>query len=270
MRRDEVRRHWEELASRYGTALTATTKTETIKRLEIAALERALVGAGLGGEASVLEVGCGNGRNCFALAERLPSCRFTGVDYVPQMIENAKALFAERGGDERLRFVVADALDLVDAPGLEESYDVVFTDRCLINLDSRSLQLVAVDQLVQKTRPGGLVLILENFVEGHARQNALRAAVGLPERAQADYNVFMGEAELLRHVEDQLELVAVDDFGSLHDLILYVLVPMAKGGEVDYDDSLVAAATELSLLMPNELRELGRFGQNRLLVFRRP
>jgi predicted O-methyltransferase YrrM len=268
---EEVRKHWEELAARHGTALAATTKTETIKRLEIAALARALTTAGVGaGRGSVLEVGCGNGRNCFALAQLLPECRFTGIDYVPQMIDSANELLAESGQEDRVRFLTADALDLVGATALDDSYDVTFTDRCLINLDSPELQIQAIDQLIAKTRPGGHVVILENFVAGHERQNALREAVGLSRRERASYNLFMDDAEVLRHVEGQLDLVNVDDFGSLHDLVLYVLGPLTNNGEVDYDDPHVAAATELSLSAPAGLRDVGRFGQNRLLLFRRP
>jgi hypothetical protein len=185
------------------------------------------------------------------------------------MVENADAALRETDLGQRVQFVVGDALALVDSARLEESYDVVFTDRCLINLESLELQLAAIDQIVAKTRPGGYVLVLENFVEAHARQNALRESVGLPARAPAAYNVFIEQESLLRHVEGRLELVDADDFGSLHDLVLYVLGPLANDGVVDYDDLLVAAATELSLRAPDELRRFGRFGQNRLLVFRR-
>lgn len=270
MRDEAIRRHWEELASRHGTELAAATKTPTIKRLEIDALYRALEGLALPDGASILEVGCGNGKNCFALAELLPGCSFTGVDYVPEMVENAMTLRDCYAEPDRVRFEVVDALRLADATSLDVIYDVVFTDRCLINLPIAELQLAALDQIVAKTRPGGYVLLLENFVEGHARQNALRVDVGLPERRQAEYKLFIDDARLARHVQDRLEVVGVDDFGSLHDLVLYVLTPLVHDGVVDYDDPVVAAATELSLSASTELRDFGRFGQNRLYVLRRP
>jgi folate-dependent phosphoribosylglycinamide formyltransferase PurN len=74
---------------------------------------------------------------------------------------------------------------------------------------------------------------------------------------------------VIRHVAGRLDLVRVDDFGSLHDLVLYLLGPLVNSGEIDYDDPYVAAATDLSLAAPAGLREFGRFGQNRLLMFRR-
>ncbi len=70
---------------------------------------------------------------------------------------------------------------------------------------------------------------------------------------------------------DELDLEAVDDFAALHDLVLYVLGPLAHGGEVDYADPLVEAATAL-LLAPETARLLGGLGpvgQNRLYVFRK-
>src|SRR2546427_5601191 len=99
-----------------------------------------------------------------------------------------------------------------------------------------------------KLRPGGRLLLVENVEQAFERQTSCRRAAGLPARRPAAFNLFLDEDLLLRWVEEQgLELVGHDDFGSLHDLVLYVLVPLANGGEVDYEHPLVAAATDLSL-----------------------
>jgi hypothetical protein len=64
-----------------------------------------------------------------------------------------------------------------------------------------------------------------------------------------------------------LNLVETEDFGSLHDLILYTLVPAINGGEVDYSHPLVEAATVLSLKTAQDNPgAFGTFGQNRLYV----
>ena len=63
MDREQVRAHWRDWASKFGTALGATTRTGTAKMLEIDALVRRMSAIGLrDAPAHVLEVGCGNGR----------------------------------------------------------------------------------------------------------------------------------------------------------------------------------------------------------------
>jgi hypothetical protein len=67
-----------------------------------------------------------------------------------------------------------------------------------------------------------------------------------------------------------LELVEVDDFGSLHDVLLYVLLPSVNEGTVVYDHPVMGAVTNL-LENASDLPAdaFGSFGQNRLYVYRR-
>ncbi|MTD95388.1 methyltransferase domain-containing protein [Hyphomicrobium sp. xq] len=268
----DIRRHWTNWATTYGSALRATTKTWTAKALEIDALSRRLrsvVGDSGGGK--ILEMGCGNGINCVELAKFFPNLSFDGVDFVPEMvtaaIENARSADVE----DRVRFFVGDAIGAGNLPELQPSYDVVFTDRCLINLDAIELQKQAISILASKVKPGGYLLMIENSLTSYAKQNRCREALGLAARKPADFNLFFDEDEILLHVTAAgLELVDVEDFSSLHDLMLYVLVPAINGGAVDYDHPLVQAATTLSRELAAEATgTFGSYGQNRLFVCRR-
>ena len=83
---DNIKRHWVEWA-KAGVDLRATTKTGTIKSLEIAALVRAIRRSGMDSrQCTVLEAGCGNGQNCVALAREFATFNFVGFDYVDTMI----------------------------------------------------------------------------------------------------------------------------------------------------------------------------------------
>jgi SAM-dependent methyltransferase len=259
-----VKQHWERLAEEHRTGLEATTKTPTIKALEIAALARALRAAGLDEKrgAVVLEVGCGNGRNCIDLANKFPGARFTGVDYVPQMIESARAA----AGARPLAFEVGDALEIDRHPALLPEYDVVFTDRCVINLMTSEEQLRTLDQLTAKVRIGGALVLLENTRQAFEAQNDLREAARLPRRTPPEHNRFIDEEAFLEAARERLELVAVDEFAALHDLVLYVLVPAANGGTVDYGHPVVEAATRLLLARPGA-GKVTSAGQNRLFHF---
>ncbi len=266
-----IRDHWQNWAREYGTSLRATTKTGSAKVMELDALSRAFaaIEKTAGTQLSILEVGCGNGQNCLALLERHPAAAFTGIDFIPEMVDAANSVKAQRGlPDARVVFQVGNALAL-DLP--QASFDVVFTDRCLINLNTDALQQQAIASLAGIVKPGGHLLMIENSKQTYGSQNALRETVGLPPRTPAEFNHFFDEETLLPFLPSAgLEVLEIEDFISLHDIVLYVLVPMVNGGKVDYDHPLVGAATSLNLAATLlNAGGVGAFGQNRLYKCRR-
>jgi SAM-dependent methyltransferase len=64
----------------------------------------------------VLDAGCGTGHTTVALARRLPSVEFVGVDVSSAALDAARAQAAAAGLD-RIRFVRADVRDLPDSLG---------------------------------------------------------------------------------------------------------------------------------------------------------
>lgn len=268
---NSIRKHWQGWAKTYGTSLRATTKSSTAKAMELDALSRALteIEKTAGEELRILEVGCGNGVNCLNLLEKHPKARFTGVDFIEEMIEAANSEKQARAiPDERLSFQVGNVLEL-SLPA--SSYDVIFTDRCLINLSTDLLQQKAIASLAGLLKPGGHLLMIENSQQTYDNQNDIRAQVGLEKRTPAEFNHFFNDKTLLPFFKTVgLDLLDVEDFISLHDLVLYVLVPMMNGGQVDYSHPVVEAAASLNIAV-SAVRPggLGEFGQNRLYKCRR-
>jgi SAM-dependent methyltransferase len=269
----EIRQHWTKWATAYGGDLRATTKTATAKALEIDALHRRFSSIFADrADATVLEMGCGNGLNCLKLAKLFPHIRFDGVDFISEMVTAAIENGNTNNVLDQVRFFVGEAVDVGAVIGLQPTYDVVFTDRCLINLNTTELQKQAISALVSKVRPGGgYLLMIENSMTSYRQQNSCRSALGLAPRTPAEFNLFFDEAEIRAHIASVgLELVDVEDFSSLHDLMLYVLVPAINGGTVDYDHPLVQAATTLSMeLSVSMTAAFGSFGQNRMFVCRK-
>jgi hypothetical protein len=113
--------------------------------------------------------------------------------------------------------------------------------------------------------------MIENSQATYDHQNRYRELLGLPPRIPAAFNLFLDEQELFAHVPVAgLELVEIEDFISLHDLVLYVLVPAITNGTVDYEHPLVEAATKLSVeVSATTPSAFGAAGQNRLYAFRR-
>jgi predicted O-methyltransferase YrrM len=271
MELEDIKQHWRKWAEA-GVDLRATTKTVTIKQLEIAALVRAIRRSGMDQHpCKVLEGGCGNGQNCIALARALRHFTFDGFDYVDTMVQSARSLAATSGFSDRTRFVIGDLLDVATCDLLPR-YDIVFTDRAIINLNTEERQLQAISSLASRVSSGGLLLLLENFSETYDRQNDCRELLGLPRRTPAEFNRFLSGERVEAHVRGiGFDLIGVDDFGSLHDLLLYVLLPAVNDGRIDYDNRLVTAAAELCERLGSVEGDLfGSFGQNRLYAFQRP
>jgi SAM-dependent methyltransferase len=266
-----IKQYWQNSAREYGTSLQATTRTSSAKAMELDALSRTFIDIQrcLGEALTILEVGCGNGQNCLHLVDGHPKAAFTAIDFIEEMIEAANSIKVEKQiPDERLIFQVGNVLDL-SLPSL--FYDIVFTVRCLINLNTDALQQNAIAALVKHIKPGGYLLMIENSQQTYAAQNQARRAIGLPERTPAEFNHFFNEETLLPFLPSiGLEVIDIEDFISLHDLVLYVLVPMINGGKVDYDHPLVKAATTLNQALSTiEKSALGAFGQNRLYKCRK-
>lgn len=266
-----IRQHWQGWAKQYGTSLRATTKTSSAKAMELDALSRALteIEKTNGTALNILEVGCGNGQNCLNLMEKHINASFFGIDFIEEMVEAANSIKKEKNiADERIIFSVGNVLELTLPTN---HFDVIFTDRCLINLNTDALRQKAITSLAELLKPHGYLLMIENCQQTYDMQNQVREMVGLEKRIPAEFNHFFNETTLLPFLPTvELEVIDIEDFISLHDIVLYMLVPMMNGGKVDYDDPLVDAATKLnvaiSTIKPNSL---GQFGQNRLYKCRK-
>ncbi|MDF1642008.1 methyltransferase domain-containing protein [Thalassolituus oleivorans] len=269
---DQIEAHWTKWAKEFQQDIRATTKTRTIKYLEVDALYRAIKKTEFfsRGDAKVLEVGCGNGHNCFMLAKVLPRFSFTGVDFILDMVNSALEIRNSSTDYSGMNFFQGNVLKLDECENIADQYDIVFTDRCLINLNTHELQRSALDQLYEKVAPGGYLILIENVQSTYERQNIVRKSSGLEPRTPDSFNLFIDEESFLRHAKTLFSLLAVEDFAALHDLVLYVLQPMMNGGKINYEDPMIQSVTDLLLAMPDNMRsDFGSFGQNRLYFFKK-
>jgi SAM-dependent methyltransferase len=269
----QIREHWKNWATTYGGDLRATTKSRTAKALELDALKRRFRNIlDASSVERVLEVGCGNGINCIELAKVYPALHFDGVDLIPEMIAAAGDNSRASGVGPLTRFFAGGVLELEELQFLKQTYDIVFTVRCLINLNAAALQTQALATLASKVRAGGYLLMIENSTTTYGWQNQCREIVGLEPRAPAEFNVFFDESVILPHLATiGLELIEIEDFSSLHDIVLYVLLPSINNGQIDYEHPLVQSAAALSAgVFERQPGAFGKFGQNRLYVCHKP
>lgn len=232
----KVRGFWEERAEQNATNPAATTNDVYLRELEIHTLTETLREVGFE-TGECLDVGCGDGYSTLRVAAGFPGCRFHGVDYSANMIANARAGL-EKMPDlaDRVEFGVGDALNLFEAVG-DQKFDVVTSDRCLINLESFEAQASAIGQIADRVKPGGSYVAIENFMEGQNNLTAARTQMALPEIPVRWHNLFFRKSEFLDECSKHFELVAWKDFSSAYYFatrVLYSAICKAEGSEPDY------------------------------------
>ncbi|MGF6155975.1 S-adenosylmethionine-diacylgycerolhomoserine-N-methyltransferase [Ensifer sp. KUDG1] len=107
--------------------------------------------------ASVLEVGCGTGRNLALIGRCFPSARLFGLDISQEMLTSADAKL-NRGGNRRATLRVADATDFNPAIFDESGFDHIVI--------SYSLSMIpdwqkAIDAAIAALNPGGSLHIAD-------------------------------------------------------------------------------------------------------------
>ena len=194
-----------------------------------------------------------------------------GFDFIEEMVENAQKnlskLSEKNQGHTNVEFKIGDLRKVQDF-GFD--WDVIFTVRMLINLASLQEQLDAVSSMAGMLAPQGTLIFLENCMGSYSSQNRLREVLGLKPRIPAQFNIFIQEKELIKHAESiGLKTKIFKNVGSLHDILLYVLLPKIQG-DIDYQHPLVEEAKNLELNLKNHSDNLfGNFGQVNLFVFQK-
>jgi S-adenosylmethionine-diacylgycerolhomoserine-N-methlytransferase len=116
--------------------------------------ERAIDALRLDGASSVLEIGCGTGRNLRLMAERHPALRLIGVDISTEMLKSARAKVARTRLTHRVILRHADAAALpadVSAPRILMSYSLSMVPNW------KGALAIAIERLT----PGGILAIVD-------------------------------------------------------------------------------------------------------------
>jgi ubiquinone/menaquinone biosynthesis C-methylase UbiE len=257
---EQVRAFWTEQAQQHGGAAEASWSDVRVMEMEVDNIVEHL-----GRDERVLDVGCANGYSTIAYAAR-GGGRVHGIDYIPEMIEQAEARRATLPGElaERLSFAVGDILDLREA---DATYDALVVTRVLINLGSWERQASALDECLRVVKPGGLVLLSEATVQGWRALNDFRAEWKLGPIAVPPFNTYLDEARVMEAVRGRGELVELRNFASTYYVgtrVLKPLVDAALGGRVDVADPL-AHWNRFFAGLP----AAGDYGTQKLFVIRR-
>lgn len=121
--------------------------------------DRMIAGLAASDGATVLEVGCGTGRNLILAARRYPKARFYGFDISRMMLETAEANIAKAGLSDRITLAQGDASNFSS----EALFGVPAFDRVYI---SYAVSMIppwreAVREGFKAVKPGGSLHIVD-------------------------------------------------------------------------------------------------------------
>jgi ubiquinone/menaquinone biosynthesis C-methylase UbiE len=242
----DIRQYWDDRARAAAGNPTATTDDVYLRNLESTVLINEL--HSILGQRSVriLDVGCGDGKTTLDLARRFPRTSFLGIDFSQEMIASAKN-YASSTHSHQVCFEVGDARALRDIVG-DNKFDVVLTNRCLINIVDRQEQWAVVKEFAAALAPDGAYLGTENFLDGQENMNALRRSLNLPNIEIRWHNLYFKEAEFLAYANTIFRSVELINFSSAYYLItrcVYSALCKQENKSPDYNHPIHEVAVRI-------------------------
>lgn len=249
-----VKKHYKEQARQHKTALTSTMLDRNNRRLEIQNLVALLKDGD-----RCLEVGCGNGASSVEISEA-KKLNLLSFDFSQDLIKLAKSqpINGIRG---KIKFELGDVLNLK----IKNRFNVVFTERCIINLLDWNDQKKALTNMADALKKGGRLILLEAFSDGLETLNQARREVGLDAIPPAYHNLHLKKELVIPYLAScGLKFVKENNFLSTHYFGSRVLYPaLAKAA-----NKKIVINSAFDNFFAN-LPPVGNYSHIKILVFKK-
>jgi ubiquinone/menaquinone biosynthesis C-methylase UbiE len=257
---EQIREFWTRQAREHGQAAAASWSDRMVMELEIRAISERLSDGD-----RVLDVGCANGFSTVQFAAQRKA-EIRGIDYIPEMIEQARSRLAALPDTLRgsVQFAQGDVTALAEPSG---TFDKVVAIRVIINLCDWDRQLTGLRECARVLKAGGTLLLSEATTQGWQRLNRLRNEWGLPDIPMPAFNRYLDETQVCEALSGDLELIDIVNFASTYYVGTRVLKPLlnqALGGVVDVANPNMEWNRWFS-----QLPAAGDYGTQKLFVFRK-
>lgn len=232
-----IRQHYREIAEKHGASPRSSMEDEFVRRKELEWIT-AFVGA-VGSRSKplrILDLGCGNAYTLEQVARAHPRHKYVGVDFTEELLAIARGRKIKNA-----EFSQGDARSLRFRAG---TFDLVYTERCLINILEEEEQAKALHEIARVLCRGGYYLMIECFTDGLANNNRARRECGLPEIPEAYHNRYFDRERFQEAVRGKFALLDPEQFQvrggvelrgnflSSYYFISRVLYPAVTKGEV--------------------------------------
>jgi ubiquinone/menaquinone biosynthesis C-methylase UbiE len=166
------------------------------------------------------DFGCGDGESTVHYAAKACSC--LALEHSNRLRAKAAERFAEAG----LTNVTLMAGDALDLSAYANKFDLVVSQRLVINFMTWEEQKRVLENIRESLRPGGRYIMIENTFEGFEALNAVRRAVGLANVPLHDWhNYFLHYDRLMEFLEGKFTVEKTHTF-NLYYLLTRVFVNM--------------------------------------------
>ncbi len=248
----DVRNFWNNQAN---LGLWAGSRDLIAKQLEIEAIS-SYISDGF----DILDFGCGNGITAMELARRF-NVQILGMDFAEEMVQSAKKISTGMNLRGSTNFQVGDIQSLNSH---NFQYDIIYTERVIINLPDWKSQKEAILLLLSLLKPGGMYLMCENSQNGLDKINQFRKQIKLPEIIPPWHNRYLKDDEINNFDPLGICLEKIDYYSSTYYFLSRVInagLAQIEGKEPDYDSQI----NRLALSLP----PYGDIGQGRIWVWRK-
>lgn len=238
---DRILEHYRQEASEHDLRPTSTMKDETTREFEISSIMACLAYAtARTSPERLLEIGCGNGYLLSLIRERVSSIDLVGLDLSPEMVE-----LANKRNIPSAEILEGDVRRLPYADG---HFDIVVSERCLINILDAKAQDEALEEVCRVLAPGGYLVMIEAFTDGLENLNRARDEIGLAPIPMTHHNLWFDKPRFLEAIAGRLEIVTVPDgddptpaqnFLSSYFFVSRVLYPAVTQAELRYNTEFV-------------------------------
>jgi ubiquinone/menaquinone biosynthesis C-methylase UbiE len=256
---DDVKAFWD---GRAKLGQTACTDDLVAKQLEIEAISK-YAKDGI----NILDLGCGNGITAFEIAKQYHSL-VIGVDYSQPLIDKAiEMVYSAPKTKGACAFIKGDLSDPKDPIWSQNQWDMIYTERSIINLPSWEVQKQTIFRIFNILKPGGIYVMCENSADALQRLNKCRTSIGLTPIMQPWHNRYLEDANLkliTYQKYNDVYLNSVDCYSSTYYFLSRVINAWEaerKHEKPSYD----APINKLALNLP----PMGDVGQGKIWVFKK-
>lgn len=200
---NKIKEHYIEEAKVLGDSKQSTMRDVNIRDKEVEKIIECLrTLKGSFDNPKILEIGCGNGYTAEQIVNLLNVNSLTCIDFCEDLIEIAKK--------RDLKNVVFKNGDVLNLDFGNNSFDIVFCERCLINMDSWEKQQKALNEIWRVLKGDGVFIMIECFTDGLNNLNEAREAVGLDAIPQPFHNLFFDKEKFLEFINGKFKRTCVD------------------------------------------------------------
>jgi SAM-dependent methyltransferase len=207
--------------------------------------------------AKILDAGCGEGEGTVVYSA-IAGVEVHAVDFSETRLAMARQRLSERSN------VLIKQLDFLKEYSCDYDYDVVISQRFLINLLEWPLQQRVLLDLARRLKSGGRLLMLEGSQQGVDSLNELRSSLGLELIPVKWHNLFFDDDALIRFMlQNDYRLIEQDGLGA------YFMLTRGIRPTLDADLDWNCEFNRLAAL-PTVSDQLGfrtRFSRLKLFVF---